>query len=444
LTATTLTVAKGTTATVQYTVTNNSKKSHTIKLKAIAGVTQITSGAGICADPAVLAGNTSCTLSLRISGDDLTGDINGGPVTCQNGSTLQCYQPSAANVLRITKPAASALLPQATLTVDASPTSLPNGTTANLSTMGGSGSGAVTYAVASGGSNCSISGSTLTGTGVGTCTINATKAADATYSAITSSDITITVTSLVNLSSINTTSGPVCGGTGVILSGTGLTGTTSVTFGGVAATSVTVVNATTVTAVTPAVAAGTVDVVITAAAGSGTLSGGFTYDANAAGQSASGGVIACLNGGMNNLIAATADNSTGKVWGTFSFTTNATSTTDGSGNTTTTIGAESGANAAETCGSYEVDSQGNTPCEVGNTCYNDWFLPAGNNGTSSGQLNCLFTNRVTIGGFDTGGYWSSTEDDNMRGWQQNFTSGLETASLKNSTQRIRCVRAFTP
>ena len=55
-----------------------------------------------------------------------------------------------------------------------------NGTTM-LAVTGGSGTGAVSYAVTAGASVCSISGTTLTGIGVGTCTVTATKAADANY-----------------------------------------------------------------------------------------------------------------------------------------------------------------------------------------------------------------------------------------------------------------------
>ena len=54
-------------------------------------------------------------------------------------------------------------------------------------------------------------------------------------------------------------SGAASSGTGVTLTGVGLTGTTGVTFGGTAATSVHVVNSNTVTAVTPVHAVGPVD-----------------------------------------------------------------------------------------------------------------------------------------------------------------------------------------
>jgi DNA-binding beta-propeller fold protein YncE len=61
---------------------------------------------------------------------------------------------------------------------------IPLGTT-TLSTSGGSGTGAVSYTVLSG--PCTLSGSTLTATGLGRCVVTATKAADDTYAAATSS-----------------------------------------------------------------------------------------------------------------------------------------------------------------------------------------------------------------------------------------------------------------
>lgn len=116
LTATTISVASDSTAMVQYSVTNNSRKDKTLVMKPIAGITQVTSGvptimspvAG-CPDPFTLAYHESCTLMLRVSGSALPeGGLVGGPILCVAGSELQCYQPSIANSLAITKTAAPA------------------------------------------------------------------------------------------------------------------------------------------------------------------------------------------------------------------------------------------------------------------------------------------------------------------------------------------------
>jgi len=166
------------------------------------------------------------------------------------------------------------------------------------------------------------------------------------------------------------------------------------------------------------------------------------------GGSYGGGTVACLNGGLNNLIAATADNSTGVVWAPNNTPTNAMSNTNGAENTAiivNTLGA--GNYAAKICSDYAVDASGN-PCTPGSSgCYDDWFLPAGNNLTSSGQLNCLYTNRNAIGNFVNAGYWSSTENNNGLydgAYFQSFINGNQGTVVKSNSTRVRCVRAFTP
>ena len=71
-------------------------------MKAIPGVTQLTTP-GNCPNQFVLGYQQSCTLTLSINGSALNGNVIGGPVVCQQGNPNQCYQPSAANSLHITK-----------------------------------------------------------------------------------------------------------------------------------------------------------------------------------------------------------------------------------------------------------------------------------------------------------------------------------------------------
>jgi sugar lactone lactonase YvrE len=89
---------------------------------------------------------------------------------------------------------------QNTLTASAAPSPIAVGGTSALSTTGGSGTGAVTYAVTAGSGFCSVNGTTLTGMGVGTCTITATKASDANYNATTA---TVNVTASVDIAVLN-------------------------------------------------------------------------------------------------------------------------------------------------------------------------------------------------------------------------------------------------
>ncbi|MCL9684348.1 InlB B-repeat-containing protein [Legionella maioricensis] len=88
-------------ATVKYVVTNQSHQRHTLVMKPIAGITQITTGS--CKNPFILGYLESCTLNLFVNGSALTSNIQGGPVVCQQGSTSECYQPAANNVLNITR-----------------------------------------------------------------------------------------------------------------------------------------------------------------------------------------------------------------------------------------------------------------------------------------------------------------------------------------------------
>ncbi len=101
LTATTLVVSQNGTAMVQYQVTNQSLKPHTLVMRPIPGITQITTGAGICGNAFTLPGKgSSCILSLMINGSQITRPISDGPSVCDQGNSNMCYRPSAVNVLR--------------------------------------------------------------------------------------------------------------------------------------------------------------------------------------------------------------------------------------------------------------------------------------------------------------------------------------------------------
>jgi hypothetical protein len=134
-----------------------------------------------------ILGNTTPTVGLvPLVGIGLTtatdNDWIGGAQQVGNTSSKSLYAISALLTVAPT--------PQ-TITASASPTSISVNGTSALSSSGTSGTGAVTYAVVSG--PCTVSGSTLTGTGAGTCFVTATIAADSTYASATSSPISVTV-----------------------------------------------------------------------------------------------------------------------------------------------------------------------------------------------------------------------------------------------------------
>lgn len=474
LTETTLSVPTNSSATVLYHITNQSKKTLTLQMKPIQGVTQITKGTEVCGKTFTLdAKNPSCILSLRIEGDKLRDTHANKPIICQKKPVYSCEQSAKENQLNLqqappTEKAILSIIGEPAQVLMGNPctgsthyasctlsliTNGPSGTftifnnsktvTARDITSNFTGT-ALAGRVTETGNSCALLAPqqpcvlTYTPGGTATPQTNFTIKGKNT-SAITAA---ITINSSFVLTSINPTTGAASGGTAVTLTGSGLTGTTAVTFNGIPATNVHVVNATTVTAVTPAHAVGSVTVQISAPTGTASLANGYTYVTTAVGQPSSGGIIACLGGGTQNLITAPSNNSSSIEWGGAGDFTNTPSTDDGATNTTTivaVVGNNGGTPyAAQLCDTYQVDSQGNTPCQTGNACYSDWFLPATN------QLTCLYDNQITIGGFNVTNYWGSTELGPDSAFSIDFTSGSQQAESKNTTNNVRCVRSFTP
>jgi uncharacterized repeat protein (TIGR02543 family) len=85
--------------------------------------------------------------------------------------------------------------------------------------------------------------------------------------------------------------------------------------------------------------------------------------------------------------------------------------------------------AAQLCNDLEVVNSSVT--------YDDWFLP------SKDELNLMYVNlhKEGVGGF-AGFYWSSSESYATTAWYQSFDNGNQTNTSKNSTARVRAVRAF--
>jgi hypothetical protein len=119
------------------------------------------------------------------------------------------------------------------------------------------------------------------------------------------------------------------------------------------------------------------------------------------------------------------DNSTGIQWYNGSYiTTNATSTTDGAANTDSIVKYQgAGAYATYLCDTLTAFG------------HSDWYLPA------KDELNAMYQNKATIGGFSSSYYWSSTEYDNNDAWYQFFYNGNQHYHFgKLSKFRVRCVR----
>jgi len=106
----------------------------------------------------------------------------------------------------------------------------------------------------------------------------------------------------------------------------------------------------------------------------------------------------------------------------------------GAGKTNTSIiisrlGIGDGASyAALLCSNYSVT--------FGGVTYGDWYLP------SKYELDLLFLQKDSIGGFSASNYWSSTETQINGAWLQNFISGIQYDHSKWDSWCVRAIRSF--
>jgi len=65
-----------------------------------------------------------------------------------------------------------------------------------------------------------------------------------------------------------------------------------------------------------------------------------------------------------------------------------------------------------------------------------WSLP------SKDELNELYINRASVGGFTAGEYWSSSQTEVIYAWVRNFSTSASYLNTKGNTFYVRPVRAF--
>jgi uncharacterized protein with beta-barrel porin domain len=171
----------------------------------------------------------SLSAAGTLSGTPTTGGSFNFTVTATDSSTGSGpYTGSHAFTLSIGQAA------QAALTATATPSAITSGgAPTTLGSSGGSGSGAVSYAATGSGVACTVTGNALSASGgTGTCSVTATKAADASYLAVSSASITVSVsaagqaTLTANATPATITSGDV----GTTLATTGGSGSGTVTY----------------------------------------------------------------------------------------------------------------------------------------------------------------------------------------------------------------------
>ncbi|KTC68098.1 NHL repeat protein [Legionella birminghamensis] len=468
-TPTDITVAKGGTAQVIYTVQNQSLRPKMLVMKPIAGVSQ----AGVCQLPA----KGSCTLILNINGPALQGDVLGGPVLCQQGNNLQCFQPSAANSLRIRLSQQPPPVQQYTVmssagangSISPATTQVVNaGTNLAFTAVPDQGFGVSQWlldgnVVQNGGTNFQLNNiqanhsievtfgqATLTPlTQNLTLSINSPGADPAltgnariirifNMGSIPALNVQVNTSALPGDTSVNSSS---CTGT---LNG-GASCDIIITPGGTASLDTNANPCTTSPGTAPVPGSVTVSAdnapstnIKVLVLGYGCIyQGGFLFSVDDTTPD---------TGGIGGKVMARTDVPNVK-WANSTGVSTANSITDGLSNTnalTTPVGQYP---AAQAC--LDRLDQG----------FDDWYLPAicelgrylglgedpGCGTTNANLFTTLYMNN--LGGIVSTQYWSSTQyfaNPNDNAWFQSFISNLLTSAIKTSEVRIRCVRAFAP
>ena len=147
------------------------------------------------------------------------------------------------------------------------------------------------------------------------------------------------------------------------------------------------------------------------------------------GDNYGGGIIFYIDDTrLHGLIAAPNDQSAGAPWGCINTTIGSTSTDIGAGqaNTTRIVNGCSSPNiAARICNNLDLNG------------HTDWFLP------SEEELDQMYIQRTTIGGFSDGYYWCSSEVNAEAASIKYFGySSPYNADYKDHTNYVRAIRAF--
>lgn len=165
------------------------------------------------------------------------------------------------------------------------------------------------------------------------------------------------------------------------------------------------------------------------------------------GDPAEGGVIACTDGGSNNLIVPYSDNNKNIPWEPtdlkkqITIGEDADSLNSGAVNTRAIFKKFTKNKDLE----FDPSSYAAGICAQFSTMggYNiGWFLPAQN------QMECIYKNREKIGGFSKDNYWTSTEGSikssapQSTAIFQSFTINISGQDRKSQEYSVRCAKTF--
>ena len=145
------------------------------------------------------------------------------------------------------------------------------------------------------------------------------------------------------------------------------------------------------------------------------------------GSSKEGGVVFYNGNAVGSCyVSATSNQSTLAPWGCGgTYISTGTAIGTGANNTTNIVnGCLTSGIAARICDEFVLNG------------YSDWFLP------SKDELNQMYNQRNTIGGFTSNYYWSSTQSSSTYAYYQNFSSGSQSTADKDYGYYVRCIRRY--
>lgn len=167
--------------------------------------------------------------------------------------------------------------------------------------------------------------------------------------------------------------------------------------------------------------------------GGETVSGGgdpIVYSIGDTGPSGVGKVFYITDGGLHGMEAAPVDQSA-SVW----IEGGLTQSTE-NGNTSGEIGTGEANSTAIMTQDGHTGSAAQVCQDYHGGDLTDWFLP------SEEELNQLYLQRDSVGGFADGNYWSSTEISSSFALYQSFNNGNQGNFDKDYIVSVRAVRAF--